>query len=159
MTTTRNIDEVNLQKDALYELYQIILVGGGGTLYLRDGPDLTWQTNNYEGIAITADGFHYASDGEAARPILKIANPEGIFSAYAINGSLEGSIVRRFQVLKEHIDGDLNIYTLDTWTLSRISSLNHYLLEAELRRPFDGPIAQAPGRMFIPPEFPTVSVS
>lgn len=158
MTTTINEDEVKLQKDAIYELFQVVLGSGGGTLYLRDGPDVVWRGNTYEGIALKADGFKFTSDEEASRPKLKIANPEGIFSAYVFEGVLEGSIVRRFKVLKEHLDADLNIFNLDIWTLSRVSTMNKYFLEVELRRPFDGPTAQAPARMFIPPEFPMVSL-
>jgi lambda family phage minor tail protein L len=156
--TTIAEDRVKLEADGIVELYRIDLATGG-SLFLKADDTVTWQGHEWEGTAIQLTGYTNSSDEEVSRPKLTVANPEGIFSAYVLSGVLEKSLVRQMRVLRTHILADLNIFTQRSWYISQVVSVNKTMVQMELRNPIDGPNFLAPARMFLPPEFPAVSLT
>lgn len=151
-------DAVKLEADAYVEPFEIIL-NTGAKLYLKRDKTTTWQGHTYEGHGIKIEGVgHYASE-ETARPKLSLMNPEGVYTYLVDQGLLEGGTVVRYRVLKEHIDADVPVYRRQQWKISRVASLTGKSIVLELRDMADGQLFLTPGGMFIPPLYPTVSLS
>lgn len=164
-TTTRNvpeehlIDSKKLEADGYVELFEIELPSNQGKIYLKSDNDVTWQGNTYEGIAIKLDGVSKSSSEETSRPKLSIWNPSGVFSYLVDKGSLDNATIYRIRVLRQHLEEDMPIFRKQQWRVSRISSITRRNIAMELRDQLDGQFFQVPGRMFIPPDFPQVSLS
>ncbi len=151
-------DSKELDADAYVDLFQIILANNVGVLYLKQNLTTTWQGNSYEGTGIKLEGVASYADDEVARPKLSLFNPDGVFSYLVDQGALENAKVIRYRVMKEHIDSDLPVYRRQQWFVKRVASLRRGLIGLELRDMIDGQMFMVPGRMFIPPEFPVVSL-
>lgn len=158
MSTDIEQDRVKLQADGVVHLFQIDL-RNSSTLYLKADDTLTWQGQEYEGTAIMLQGVSQSASEELSRPTLTVANPQGIFSQYVIQGVLEKSIVTRRRVLRNNILTDSNIYEQMTWYISRVISISKVSVSCELRNPIDGPTVLVPARMYVPPDFPSVSLT
>lgn len=89
---------------------------------------------------------------------MTLANPEGIFSSYAHRKWLDGAEVKRYRVLGQHLDANLNSFLVSTWRVGKVANLSNTMIVLELRSVLDGQNFILPGRAFYPPEFPTVSV-
>jgi len=150
-------DAQKLIADGRCYLYEIEMVNGA-FVRLRDGPPVVWNSMSFEELPITVSGAGQSSGEEVFRPKMQIANPEGVFSAYIESGVLERGYVRQYLVLKTHLDANQPIFSMRLWTVGKIVSLNKNLLVAELRGIGDGPNFVIPGRMFMPPDFPQVSL-
>jgi lambda family phage minor tail protein L len=150
-------DRVKLEADGIVDLFKIEL-RTGGVLRLKNNDDATWQGFTWEGVAINLSGVHSSSDGEMSRPTLVLANPQGVLSQYIINGYLEKSVVKRIRVLRQNLDGNVNLFDQQSWFISRVASINRANVRFELRNPIDGPNFLCPYRMFLPPDFPAVSL-
>lgn len=157
--STHVADSKLLEADAYVDLFEIALADNQGTLYLKMNKTVEWQGNIYEGTGIQIEGVASFSDDEVARPKLSIWNPEGVFSYLVDKGTLEGALVSRIRVLKFDIDNNLPVFRKERWKLSRVVSLKKPVIICELRDMMDGQNFLTPGRMFIPPEFKTVSLS
>lgn len=79
------IDFSNLQMnfDELRDLYGINL--GADTVYrfcpmINGTNPIVWQGKSFQPLPIEVEGFEQTGGGKLARPKLKVANPEGIFS-------------------------------------------------------------------------------
>lgn len=156
--TTIAEDRVKLTADGIVELVQIELALGG-TLRLKNNDTVTWQGNEWEGLALQFQGYGNSADEELSRPTLSIANPEGVLSQYILSGQLEKSIVKRIRVLRQNLLADLNIFEQQSWYISRVITVNKLMASFELRNPLDGPNFLCPARMFLPPDFPAVSLT
>lgn len=151
-------DSKKLTADAYVDLFEIVLAGGGTKLYLKMNKSVDWQGNTYEGTGIKIEGVGTYSDDEVARPKLTIFNPENVFSYLVDQGLLENAKVVRIRLLKEHLDDNLPIYRRQQWFVKRVASVRRGFIGLELRDMLDGQNFLTPGRMFIPPEFPMVSL-
>lgn len=154
-----HIDDANsLTADGIVSLYHIIL-RDGSNLYLKSDNDATWQGNVYEGVGIKMGEVSNSSDAtEASRPQLIIANPLGVFSSFAASGNIDRAEVRRYRLLRQHLIDNRNIYTRQSWKVMRIVSMGKRTLTVELRNQLDGPNFVTPARMFLAPEFPSVTI-
>lgn len=151
-------DAQKLEADAYVDLFQIILSDKSSKIYLKINKDTDWQGNTYEGTGIQIDGVGVYADDTTSRPKLTIFNPQGVFSSLLDSGLLDNATIVRYRVLKAHIDADLPIYRRQQWKVSRVASVKTPFIQLELRDMLDGQNFQVPGRMFIPPDFPTVSL-
>ena len=151
-------DSKELNADAYIDLFEITLAGGTNKLYLKMNHTVEWQGNSYEGTGIKIEGVGTYADDEVARPKLTIFNPEGVFSYLVNEGLLENARVARIRVLKQHIEDDVPVYRRQQWYVKRVASLRRGFIGLELRDMLDGQNFLTPGRMFIPPDFPMVSL-
>jgi len=151
-------DSKELEADAYVDLFEIILSDKVTKIYLKKDKDVDWQGHTYEGTGIKIEGVGTYADDEVARPKLTLFNPEGVFSSIVNQGLLDNATVVRIRVLKQHIIDDVPVYRRSQWRVSRVGSMVKPTIGLELRDMLDGQNFQTPGRMFIPPDFPTVSL-
>lgn len=153
------IDDVHkLTADAIVELFHIIL-NDGSNIYVKANDTVEWQGKSWEGIGIKMGTVTNSSDAsESSRPQLAVANPLGVFSSFVAAGKLDRAEILRYRVLRNHILTNRNIFSRQTWKVMRIVSLNKQMITLELRNQLDGPNFVTPARMYLAPEFPTVTL-
>lgn len=157
MDETQVVDAHKLHADAVVFLYHIIL-RDGSHLRLKPDNDVVWQGYTWEGVGIKMGGVSNSADaGEKSRPNLVITNPAGVFSSFVVNKKLDRAEVIRLRVLKAHLDANLPIFTQQSWRVMKPTGVNEQVITLELRSQLDGPHFITPARMFIAPEFPTVT--
>lgn len=152
-------DAKKLEMDAKVDLFKITLNDEATILYMKRNSTVTWQGNEYYGTGAKISGVGNYADDQVSRPTLDIFNPASVYSSLVDQGLLENGSVARYRVLKEHLDADQNIFQKMIWRISRVASLRDGLISLELRGIADGPRLIMPPRMFIPPDFPAVSLS
>lgn len=162
MTTapTSHLEEAQkLEADALVDLYELYLKTSTTVLRFKNENSVTWGGKLYEGMAVKLSGDARTADAEETRATMRVMNPEGIFNAFAFDGKLDMATLIRKRVLRQHIDGNVQIFQQRMWYISRITEvITNQSLTVELRNMSEGPVFMIPARMFIPPEFPTVSL-
>lgn len=151
-------DAHKLEADGIVELFKLELVPSG-VVYLKADDSVEWQGNLYEGWGIQMGGVSNTSDEEAARPQLVLANPDGIISALVGDNQLIGSLVTRYRVLREDLLANRNRFTRQMFKIYRTVTLNKTLAVFECRNLLDAPLSMIPARMYMPPDFPYVSLS
>lgn len=151
-------DALELDADGYVSLFEIHLSGSDTVLYLKQSKTRTWQGNTYEGTGIKIEGVGKYADDTVSRPKLTVFNPNGVFSSLVDQGYIDSATVVRYQVLAKHVETDQAIYRRNQWKVSRIIGIKVPFIMLELRTLTDGQIFLTPARMFIPPEFPAVSL-
>ena len=163
MTTTVPVSHLEegqkLTAEAEVDLFQINLRNHPVVFRFRDGPDITWMGNFFEGMGCTMSGDSRTAEGEESRPSLRVLNPHGIFNEAAINHMLDYATVTRWRVLRQHLENNVNIYQRRRWYIGRVRELiSGQMINLELRNLTEGANFQIPARMYIPPEYPVVSL-
>lgn len=151
-------DSKELEADAYTELFEFLLSDQVTKIYLKLDRDETWQGNKYEGTGIQLTGVSQYSDEQVSRPQMRIFNPLGVYSPLVNDGLLDNCIVTRIRLLRSHLEQDLAIFRKQSWRVNRIVNLTNQEIKLELREMLDGQHFLTPARMFIPPDFPTVSL-
>lgn len=150
-----------LTADALVDLFELTLVGTPSptVVRFRDGPQVTWQANVYESMAVRLTGYEINADGGKSRPTLTIANPAGIFNSFVFAGYIDGAQVIRRRVLLQHLEANVNLSDPIFWYVARVKELiAGQGVTMELRSLSDGADLLIPARKFMPPEFPFVTL-
>jgi lambda family phage minor tail protein L len=157
--TTHLEEAQKLEADALVDLFELYLKNSSTVLRFKNENSVTWGGKLYEGAAVKLSGDARSADAEETRASLRIMNPEGLFNAVAFSGALDMATLIRKRVLLQHLDGNVQIFQQRMWYISRITEvITNQSLTVELRNMSEGPTFMIPARMFIPPEFPTVSL-
>jgi phage-related protein len=150
---------LKLTADAEVDLFTLSLVSAPLVFRFKNNNTATWRGDTYEGMACSMSGDRRSADEEEGRPVIRVVNPEGVFNKPAIDGMLDRAILTRKTVLLQHLDGNVNISRQRMWYVERVKELvSGQMLGLELRSMTDLPGFQLPVRMFMPPEFPTVSL-
>lgn len=153
------IESQLLTADGEVDLFKLVVNVGGAIMYFKNDDTVTWQGNTYTGMAVRMTGDTISADGEESRPTVQIMNPFGVFNDAVMTGKIEKSIITRSRVLRRHIDNNSNIKQQRMWYVGRVKELiSGQSVTLELRSMTEGPNFQIPVRMYIPPEFPTVSL-
>lgn len=152
-------DSKELEGDAYVDLFEITLADKSTRLFFKKDKDGTYQGNTYEGTGIKLDGVAKYADDEVARPKLSLFNPDGVFSSLVDKHLLDSAQITRIRVLKDDFDNDRPVYRRQRWRVSRVATVKKGVIGLELRDMLDGQNFLTPGRMFIPPDFPAVSIS
>jgi phage-related protein len=155
---THAAENQKLQADAYVDLFEIALVPSG-LILVKNNDTITWQGKTFDGFAIQLTGAAKSTDGRRARPALTFPDPDGIFSPYVDSGALDKALVTRKRVLRADLDANRNVYQARTWRVGRVAShVPGTQVALELRELSDGPLFVIPGRQFLPPAFPVVSL-
>lgn len=150
-------DAQQLTADGYVNLYEIQLKTEPVILRLSDSVTRTWQGQEWEMFGVQISGEKRSADGEETRPRMQFINPEGVFSTLVRQRLLDRATVIRYRVLREHYEGDVQIYQRRMWYISRISDVTAgQSITAELRVMTEGPNSRIPARQYIPPDFPMV---
>ncbi|WP_181176981.1 MULTISPECIES: hypothetical protein [unclassified Mesorhizobium] len=149
-----------LTADGYVNLYEIQLRTEPVILRLSDSTTRTWQGQSWEMFGIQISGEKRSADGEETRPRLQLINPDGVFSTLVRQRLLDRATVIRYRLLRDHYEGDVQIYQRRMWYISRIADVTAgQSITAELRVMTEGPNSKVPARQFIPPEFPMVRLA
>lgn len=158
------LDAQKLVADGIVQLYEIRLANGT-YLHLKQDNSVRWNGYDWQGIPILFEGYSSAQADSYARPTLSIANPDGVYSSAVIPtedcpyGLLDRAVVNRYLVLYDDVVNNRPIYQKKTWIIWFIKTINKNVIQVELRNPMDGVNFDVPARMYIPPEFPFVTLS
>lgn len=152
------VDAHKLDGDGFAKLYEIQLSAPGGTLYLSNGPTVSWNGREWEGIGIQITEVKASANDDINRPKLMVRNPNGIYSSLADQGVFDNAMVLRYDVKREHLEAGTVIYRRQRWRISKIERVNRQGIQAELRSLLDGQFFVIPGKTYNPPEFPQVSL-
>lgn len=148
---------MKLEVDAEIDLFEVVLKNA--TIYrFRDGPTVTWQSNEYEYYPCQVTGDEPVAGTEDNRPTFTIVNNENVFGPIADSGVFELAVLYRRRVLQGDLAANNNIYQQKLWLVGRCMSITNRQITFELRSPLDIPNFRTPTRSFMPPEFPTVSL-
>lgn len=146
-----------LVSDGYVHLFEIKL-RNGEYLYFKENNTVEWQGKTWTGLPLAFEGYSSASGESLSRPTLSIANLEGSFSPFIRDGILLRSTITRYSVLYQDILNDRNIYQKKVWVAWNVPQLTRDMLQLELRNPMDGVNFDVPARMYLPPEFPSVTL-
>lgn len=154
-------EALKLEADGYAHLFRLRLTPPAQAeviITLTPQKSVTWQGSTWESYPVHLTDYRRETSGEVSRPKMTLANPEGIFSSYAHRKWLDGAEVKRYRVLGQHLDANLNSFLVSTWRVGKVANLSNTMIVLELRSVLDGQNFILPGRAFYPPEFPTVSV-
>ncbi len=146
-----------LVADGYVQLFEIKL-RNGDYINLKNNNSVEWQGTTWTGLPLSFSGFSSASSDTYSRPTMSIANPNGAFSTFIRDGLLVKATLTRYIVLYDDILNNRNIYQSKKWVIWNTPSLNSNYIQLELRNPMDGVNFNVPARMYMPPEFPTVTL-
>lgn len=153
---THIAESLKLSADRVVSLFEVRLRGIDHIVYFRDGATITWQGNQYEGMACSLTGESASSEGENARPTLTVINPANLFAPFAAAGYFDLATVIRREVLQDDLLANVNVFQQRVWIVGRPTSVKHPVMSLELRSPLDIPGFTVPNRFYMPPEFPFV---
>jgi hypothetical protein len=108
--------------------------------------------NEYEGVALQMTGEAQPANSEdGPRPEFCFANPEGAFSPATEQGKLNKATVVRRRVLYQDLFSNTNVYSQNSWTISRGVALNKQIASFELWGVGDIAFFVCPNRKFVRP--------
>lgn len=156
-----------LAPSAMIELFEIDTSSlGGGIYHFHAGTNklllpVVWQGVSYAALPIQADGFELTTKGTLPRPLIRVANVGGIFSALSAElGDLVSAKITRKRTFARYLDAvnftdgnttaDVNQFLPDElWFVERKASENRYVIEWELSSAFDLMGVMLPSRQVI----------
>lgn len=142
------------EMDHIVQLFEITLKITPTVIRIRNGPTITWQGNEYSEWPCQFVGDGQKTDGEASRPVLTIANPEGVFTPNAEQGDFDLATLVVKEVHQDHLLANLNIKRQRTWFISKPIDVTRVLISLQCHTTTDVPNFDVPPRFFAPPEFP-----
>lgn len=152
-------EALKLEADAIVDLFEIQLKTKPVVLRVKNNNTVSWQGQTYEGMPLTLTGDKRTSDGEEARPTFMFANPLGAFNTYAAQGDFDRAIFIRKRVLRTEMEANINRFQPAMWYVARVREIKSGVgITLELRSMHEGQTFKIPARMYMPPEFPTVSL-
>lgn len=164
MTTLAN-EIQSLSPTAIIELFELELRNGevfhfhAGTNRVS-GP-IIWRGKTYVPTPIEAEGFDVTAEGKLPRPVLRVANAQGVFSAEArMNDDLVMCKLTRKRTHVRFLDaenfpGGVNPtasnehYPDQVWFIHQKTAEDNYFIEWELASPFDLEGVRLPFRQVI----------
>jgi len=158
----------SLSPSALVEMFvlDMSMFAGGGLSYFHAGTNglqqpVVWQGRTYTPLPIEAEGFDLSARGQLPKPVVRVANINGLFSAaVAQNDDLIGAKITRKRTFAKYLDAsnfpsgnpyaDQNQHLPDEiWYVDRKVSENRYIIEWELASAFDVQGVMLPFRQVI----------
>lgn len=158
----------SLSPSSLIELFVLDFsnIAGGTVAYFHAGTNglrqsVVWQGNSYAALPIEASGFDISTRGALPRPIIQVANINGLFSGLVQSyDGLIGAKITRKRTFARFLDAvnfpngnpfaDPSQYLPDDlWFIERKTTENKYIIEWELSCPFDVQGVTLPARQII----------
>lgn len=156
-----------LNPTAMVELFQIDLTALGGDIRHfhagtnEVGGDIIWQGQRYVRMPIEATGFEKRGTGSLPRPILRIANIEGLIAAEAKEfEDFAGAKVTRLRTFARFLDAvnfehgnpeadPTQAFNAEIWYVDRKANENPTMIEFELASALDMVGMMLPRRQII----------
>ncbi len=148
------------EADSIVHLYELDTSLYGGPVYRFTSSALETRAVSYGGEVyapspVEATGFEVSSEGTLPRPVIKVANVSGIFSAaIAEFGDLAGCIFRRIRTYRRCLDGEADAdpdahYPIDVYQIEQKTNQNRVYVEWTLKAAFDQEGRLLPGRQVL----------
>lgn len=162
-----HVDEgLKLTADGEVVFFEIALKnipdGGVAVIRFRDGPmgsTTQWNGKTWDHLACQLTGQQRSSEDEKSRPRLRLINPVGVFNQPAFSGQFDGSVIQKFTVLRRHVESNLTIANNEIFFIGRVVELiAGQSISFELRALSDVPDQKVPARVYMYPEYPTVTL-
>ena len=151
-------DAQGISSDGYPKLFEIGL-RAGGFIRIWDGPEITWDGKTWESSGVQLSGISKSSSDDINRPTLTLQNPDGAFSTLVDQGFLNHATVTRYMVKLEHLMAGVVAFQRHRWRIATVTGLNRVHITCELRSSLDGQHFVVPTDMYIPPEYPMVSLT
>lgn len=152
-------DAYQLESRGYREFFKLEFADAAGSImYISPKDQVDWLGQTWQFLGCNLTGVGKNSNGEQARPKFTIVNPQGLFSLWVEKGVVEGSLLTKYKVFLPDFESGVAAYEKNTWTISKIVSLDKNLIVTELRSLIDGQNYMLPARQFYPPDFPHVSL-
>jgi len=146
-----------LNPEALLRLYELQLQPTG-VLFFSADTTITWQGDLYQNLPIKVTGTKTDASGQTPRPTLTWANPSGMYSKSVGDGLLDRAVLIERKVLRSDAEADNLVFDERRWYLSRLISDSALRISYQLRGLTDRQSGIMPIRMYIQPEFTSVSL-
>lgn len=127
-------------------------------IYLCDSFDFDYLGDKYVYLDFNITGDLETQTEEKSRPTIELANPDSMFHKLAVSGSLEGSLLSRYQL--EAYYGQttqIKVVRTDVWKIYQIPNISTRII-MQLRRLGDSPTQKFPPRAYYPPEFYHINI-
>jgi len=128
-------------------------------IWCTSHPTVKWNNLTWDNYPLTFSGYNVQSTGEQSRPKLQIANPNALFSSFVAKNQLKKATVTRYMVFRDDLVADRRVYIRNKWQISRVASLTKDSISFELRSILDGVRYTLPARQYMPPDFPSTTMS
>lgn len=146
-----------LVADGYVELFEIVL-RNGETIRLKENNTVQWLGKTWTGVPLSFEGYSSAAGDKLSRPVMTLVNPDGVFSTFVRDGHILKAAITRYSVLYDDVLNNRNVFHKKVWIAWNIPQLTRDMIQVELRNPMDGVNFDVPARMYIPPEFPSVTL-
>lgn len=146
-----------LVADGYVELFEIVL-RNGETIRLKENNTVQWLGKTWTGVPLSFEGYSSAAGDKLSRPVMTLVNPDGVFSTFVRDGHILKAAITRYSVLYDDVLNNRNVFHKKVWIAWNIPQLTRDMIQLELRNPMDGVNFDVPARMYIPPEFPSVTL-
>lgn len=146
-----------LVADGYVELFEIVL-RNGETIRLKENNTVQWLGKTWTGVPLSFEGYSSAAGDKLSRPVMTLVNPDGVFSTFVRDGRILKAAITRYSVLYDDVLNNRNVFHKKVWIAWNIPQLTRDMIQVELRNPMDGVNFDVPARMYIPPEFPSVTL-
>lgn len=146
-----------LVADGYVELFEIVL-RNGETIRLKENNTVQWLGKMWTGVPLSFEGYSSAAGDKLSRPVMTLVNPDGVFSTFVRDGRILKAAITRYSVLYDDVLNNRNVFHKKVWIAWNIPQLTRDMIQVELRNPMDGVNFDVPARMYIPPEFPSVTL-
>jgi phage-related protein len=154
------VDALSLTADGEVELFEITPIGGG-TVYLKNDNDVTWQGHVYEGVPILFSGYGKSASGSSMSPRLAIGDTETDLNALkplVFDGWLDGASIRYVRILLANLLANRLIFEEMSFRVKRVEEYHRLSITLQLATSSDALGFTLPHRQYHPPSFPSVAI-
>jgi len=145
------------------ELIEIDLTPIGGGFYrIYNGFDINNPTNiTFKGVTwnpnpFISEGWEKDATGKTPRPIITIADYDGILLAELINDDLIGLQLKRYETTEALLSSN-SAYGPETWLINQKQEADGFFIKFNLASPLDQKNKKLPNRQMFKDEFPALA--
>lgn len=153
-------DSQKLIADAEIDLF-VLTPLAGGSLYFKSDDDVTWQSNFYIGLPLMFSEGKQSSDSPPGQSRLTVGQENidlSLFKPLVHDGLLDGALITRHIVLRDHIISNSNIKQTRVYRVVRVEAYSRSQVRLALSSTSDGTGFTMPHRQYLPPDFPAVLI-
>lgn len=155
-------DALGLNPQEFIELWKITLQSGA-VMRMHSGREYNWdpidvsEPKKFESAFVKISAVERNSGEQRVRPTLTLGNPLAIFHVPVAEGHLDNAKVERYKVKPAHLAADPPVFDKNNWYIAQVTGLGE-VITLQLRSESDRQESLSPPRMYLKPEFSSVSI-
>lgn len=160
MTDTNIQHAQKLAPDGEVTLFELT-TRGGTTIYIKNGPDVTYLGNLYEGIPVNLGAEKRSVEGSNERPTFTIGGDDVDLSSLKpalYSGLVDGGVLVKHIVQVEDLKANNNVKITSQYRIKQIQSYNRTNINMILARFSPSTQTTIPYRKYTRPAFPYVKL-